>query len=437
MNEYTRREEVRWTLIGAVALVLGMAPAVLLLVLAQGQLVPDPVAAKVAEDAGVRAASMRPCVSNAEKLVTEIDVFKSSAKAAHLSADAPVDPGPNVKVRPVIVKGKVVPPVKEKEPDAALAWSAAQPTQKLAKALGSCRVTLEGAVGARPDSVPAWEAIAKAAEVPVPSAEKNEQINAARALLKLFDKAPIAKVVAQAKDAETAAKAAAEAAQAKASTAVVREPIPEGLIPRRIAVGIGVGLSVITLLLSYLSVRIASIRRLTTLVPLREAAKVSQPGVHAAAVLRLAAQHNGGQPGMVIGAAMGGLVAAALQRADTDVFIVGVMGGCIFGLAVQWGFRLVSGAGSWRARATELSEVEKPAIPIVLVLSGVNPGLEGPFITFFNGLSPTDAALTVEKLAAQAEEKILAAADAGAAARQEQQQGMPPGMFPPGMMPPR
>jgi hypothetical protein len=437
VNEYTRREEVRWTLIGAVALVLGMAPAVLLLVLAQGRLIPDPAAARAAEEAAVRASSMRPCVSSAEKLVTEIDVFKSSAKAARLDAQEPVDQGPAVKVRPVYVKGKLVMPTKEKETDAALAWSAAQPAQKLAKTLVPCRVTLEGAIGPRPETVPAWEAVAKAVEVAAPSADKNEQINASRALLKLFDKAPIVTIVQQGKDAEAAMKKAAEAAQAKAATAVVREPIPEGLIPRRIAVGIGVGLSVITLLLSYLSVRISSLRRLTTLVPLREAAKVSQPGVHAAAVLRLAAQHNGGQPGMVIGAAMGGLIAALLQRADTDVFIVGVMGGCIFGLAVQWGFRIAVGASRWRERATELSEVEKPTIPIVLVLSGVNPGLEGPFITFFNGLSPTDAALTVEKLAAQAEEKILAAADAGAAARQEQQGMMPPGMMPPGMMPPR
>jgi hypothetical protein len=134
-------------------------------------------------------------------------------------------------------------------------------------------------------------------------------------------------------------------------------------------------------------------------------------------VLRLAAQHNGGTPGMVIGAAVGGLLAAAIVPADTDVFIVGVMSGCLLGLGIQWAIRMAQGASQWRVRASELADVEKPAIPIVLVLSGVNPGLEAPFITFFNGLSPGDAALTVEKLAAQAEEKILAAADAGATGR--------------------
>ena len=426
MNEYTRREEVRWTLIASLALVLGMAPAVFLLVTAQGAMVPDPgaqLAAKVASD---KAAQIHTCVVTADKLPTEIDVFKSAAKAAHLDANGGDTPSevtaPNhKKTLANLVKGKL--PPKEKEPDAALAWPAAQPSQKLAKALSPCRGAVDFAIP-RPETAATWDAIAKASEVMTPGNDKNEQIIAARALLKLLGEAPVDKVVQQVHDAEADLKKTAESTAARAQTAMILEPIPEGIIPRRIAVGVGVGLSVITLLLSYLSVRVASSRRLSTLVPLREAAKTSQPGVHAAALLRLAAQHNGGQPGMVVGAAFGGLFAAALQRSDTDVFIVGVMGGCLLGLVLQWVFRIAMGASRWRIRATELAEVEKPAIPIVLVLSGVNPGLEGPFITFFNGLSPPDAAQTVEKLAAQAEEKILAAADAGAAARQ--QQGMPP-----------
>ncbi len=423
MNEYTRREEVRWTLIASLALVLGMAPAVFFLVTAQGTLVPDPgaqLAAKVASD---KLQQAHTCVVTADKLPTEIDVFKSAAKAAHLDADAPAQvTAPNRrKTFGNLVRGKL--PPKEKETDAALAWPPAQLSQKLAKALTPCRATVDFTV-ARPETAPTWDAIVKAGEVMTPGNDKNEQITAARALLKLLGEAPVDKVVQQVHDAEAEQKKTSEAATSRAQVAMIREPIPEGIIPRRIAVGIGVGLSVITLLLSYLSVRVASGRRLSTLVPLREAVKMSQPGVHAAAVLRLAAQNNGGQPGMVIGAAFGGLLAAALQQADTDVFIVGVMGGCLLGLLLQWVYRLVIGASHWRIRATELAEVEKPAIPIVLVLSGVNPGLEGPFITFFNGLSPPDAAQTVEKLAAQAEEKILAAADAGAAARQ--QQGMAP-----------
>ena len=49
------------------------------------------------------------------------------------------------------------------------------------------------------------------------------------------------------------------------------------------------------------------------------------------------------------------VAAPRVSAAAADKLIVGVMGGCIFGLAVQWAFRLVAGANSWRARATEAS----------------------------------------------------------------------------------
>jgi hypothetical protein len=435
VNEYTRREEVRWTLIASLALVLCMAPAVFLLVTAQGRLLPDAEAKKKAQEAGDRVGQIHTCFTTADKLFTEVDVFKASAKAAHL--DAVDDPATQPLRRKPPVRGKPAP--KDKEPDGSMAWPAAQSSLKQAKLLAaapapapgtaspSCRQMIEAVVGARPDATPGWEAINKAAEKPASVTDSKEQIEASRLMLKLLGDAPISKVRDHARDAEAEQKKLADQLQAAADKAVIREPIPEGVIPRRIAVGIGVGLSVITLLLSYLSVRVASVKRLATLIPLREAAKTSQPGLHAAAVLRLAAQHNGGLPGMVIGAAIGGIAAALIMPADTDVFIVGVMAGCIIGLALQWVYRAVLGASRWRARAGELADVEKPAIPIVLVLSGVNPGLEGPFISFFSALSQDDAALTVEKLAAQAEEKILAAADAGAAAaaRQQPQSVMP------------
>jgi len=410
VNEYTRREEVRWTLIASLALVLCMAPAVFLLVTAQGKLIPDAAAQSASKVAEERVTLTHACVTAAEKLVSEIDVFKSSAKAARLDATEEPDAGAPKRKPPV--RGK---PPKEKEPDVALAWPNAQTSIKQAKQLAPCRLTVEATLGTKAELSPTWDVIAKAAEVT--ANDKNEQLAGVRTLLKLLGEAPVDKVLKAAQDTEAEHRKQADQAKAVAVTAMVREPIPEGIIPRRIAVGIGVGLSVITLLLSYLSVRVASVRRLTTLVPLREAAKTAQPGLHAAAVLRLAAQHNGGTPGMVIGAALGGLLAAAIVPADTDVFIVGVMSGCILGLGIQWAIRLAQGASQWRVRANELADVEKPAIPIVLVLSGVNHGLEAPFITFFNGLSPADAALTVEKLAAQAEEKILAAADAGATGR--------------------
>lgn len=414
MNEYTRREEVRWTLVASLALVLCVGPAVFLLVTVQGKLVPDPAARAIAHTASERAAALRPCVVAAERLYTEIDVLKTSAKAAHLDAEEPPPAPPH---RKTPTRGKPAP--KEKEPDAAMAWPAAQSSLKQAKQLAPCRASIEAAGPPAPELAPAWDAIVKSADLSTTATDKNEQITVARALLKLLADEPVDKVREAARRAEADQKKAAEALQATADKATIREPIPEGILPRRVAVGVGVGLSVITLLLSYLSVRAASVRRLTILVPLREASKSQKPGLHAAAVLRLASQHNGGLPGMVVGAALFGVIAAALIPADTDVFILGVMGGCILGLALQWVYRLATGASSWRERVGELAEVEKPTIPLVLVLSSVNPGHEGNFITFFNGLSVEEAGATVEKLAAQAEEKILAAADAGAAARQQ------------------
>ncbi len=428
MNEYTRREEVRWTLVASLLMVMCIAPAVILLVTAKGRLVPDPAARKLADDAGKLVAPAHGCVVAAEKLQTELEVFRASAKTAHLDTNEDDTAGVK-KPKKQSIAGRLNRKLaeKEKEPDVTLAWTSAQPSQKAAKQLAACRVTVEAATGGpRPDATPAWDAIVKAAAVQPAADDKKEELGATRTLLKLFDGIAVDKIVGATQDAEAATTAQVNDLSAKADKAQVREALPEGLIPRRLAVGIGVGLSVIALLLSYLSVRVSSNRRLMTLIPLREAAKTTQPGLHAAALLRLAAHPNGGLPGAVIGGALGGLIAAAVSASDTDVFIGGVMTGFLFGLGVQFLYRVIVGATRWRVRAAELADIEKPAIPIVLVLSGVNPGLEGPFIKFFTGLSEPDAASTVEKLAAQAEERILAAADAGAAARQ--QAAPPPGM---------
>jgi hypothetical protein len=427
VNEYTRREEVRWTLIASLLMVLCIAPAVILLVTAKGALVADPQARKLADEAGERIKPAHACVVAAEKLQTEIDVFKASAKTAHVDADDADAGAPKVPKKQSI-SGRIGRKLaeKEKEPDVALAWNAAQPSQKAAKVLVGCRTAVEAAAGQRTEAAPAWDLIAGAAAIPPPNDDKLAELNAAKSMLKILGDLPAGTIVQHTQDAEAAAQKLAADLSAKADTAQVRAPLPEFLLPRRLAVGIGVGLSVVALLLSYLSVRMVSNRRLATLVPLREASKTSQPGLHAAAVLRLAAQPNGGLPGAVIGGAMGGLIAAGLAPVDTDVFIGGVMTGFLMGLGIQFLYRMLVGASRWRVRAQELAEIEKPAIPIVLVLSGVNPGLEAAFVQHFNGLSPADAAGAVEKLASQAEERILAAADAGAAAR---------GAMPPGGMP--
>jgi hypothetical protein len=408
VNEYTRSEEVRSTLIASVILILCVAVAVLRLVTAQGQMIPDPQAKDASKIADGKSTQAQGCTVHAEKLVTEIDVFKSSVKAARVSVDE-ADSGPPPP------KWKPKPKTKDK-PDIDLAWATAQPTYKQVKALAQCRDLIEATGGVKPAATPAWGAIVEAAGLTPPGEDKTQQVEAVKKLHSLLGDAPVEKVHDATKEVAASLKAASEKAKETADRAMVREPLPEGVFPRRIAVGAGVILCVIALLVSYMSVRVASVRRLATLVPLRDAAKAGQHGLHAAAILKLAGQHNGGEPGMVMGAGFGGLLAAVIQPADADLFVAGVMGGLLIGLGIQWGYRILTGASKWRRRSTELADIEKPGIPIVLALSSVNTGLESQFLSFFNELPPADAAATVEKLASQAEERILAAADAGAVA---------------------
>ncbi|WP_437691700.1 hypothetical protein [Sorangium sp. So ce176] len=425
MNEYTRREEVRATFIASAILVLCIAAAVLQLVTVEGRLIPDPGARRQAEESEARIAPARACALAGEKLIAEIEVFKKLADAARMSD--PEKPGagagggaPTTTTRTRALRNP--PPPKPNEPDKQLAWASAQPVYKQAKILAGCREATDALLGARVSAIPAWDAIARAAAITPPGAAETEQFEAAKQLLSLLGDIPADKVAQATKDAEAAYKATAERDRERALTAMVREPLPQGVFSRRVAVSVGVGLTVCALLISYLGVRAASMRRLATLLPLRDAVRSGRPGMQAAEILKTAAAHNSGEPGIVIGAAIGGLSAALLAPKDADLFVAGVMTGLLIGLGAQWAFRLAIGASRWRARATELADVEKPAIPIVLVLSGVKPGLEPEFIQFLRSLPPTDAAAAVEKLASQAEERILAAADAGAALHQ----GKPP-----------
>ncbi|MGK3995730.1 hypothetical protein [Sorangium sp. So ce1024] len=422
MNEYTRREEVRATFIASAILVLCIAAAVLRLVTVEGRLIPDPSARRLAEESEARLAPARACALAGEKLIAEIEVFKKLADAARMSdpekPGAPggkPDPRASATPTPRTRALRTPPPPPPKEPDKQLAWASAQPLYKQAKILAGCRDATDAILGARVSAIPAWDAIAKAAAITPPGAGEAEQFEAAKQLLSLLGSIPADKVAQATKDAEAAYKATAERDRDRANTAMVREPLPQGVFSRRVAVSVGVGLTVCALLISYLGVRAASMRRLATLLPLRDAVRSGRPGMQAAEILKTAAAHNSGEPGIVIGAALGGLSAALLAPKDADLFVAGVMAGLLIGLGAQWAFRLALGASRWRARATELADVEKPAIPIVLVLSGVKPGLEPEFIQFLRSLPPADAAAAVEKLASQAEERILAAADAGAA----------------------
>lgn len=404
MNEYTRREEVRWTFVASTILVLCIAVAVIRLVTVQGKLVPDVAAQQLAQQTADKAAAMKTCAEQADKLKTEVGLFNEAVKTAKIQQE-PDKPKPGAKKKPTAKD-------KEKEQLLDLAWGTAVSSYKLSGKVTLCRQPTESATAAKPTSAPGWDAVQKAAAVANPGEDPKAQAEAVRALQAIFADAQIDKVAAHVQEAEAALKDLAEKQAATAATAMVREPLPKGVLSRQAAVGIGVGLCVLTLLLSYVSVAIASSRRASTLIPLRDAARQGKAGLQAAAILRIAAAHNGGEPGLVIGAAVGGLLTALLGPADADLFVAGVMGGLLFGIGVQWALRLAIGPARWRGRATELAEIEKPTTPIVLVLSTVNPGLEPQFLQFFKGLSTEDAALTVEKLATQAEEKILAQADA-------------------------
>ena len=407
MNEYTRREEVRWTLIAAAVLVFCIGAGIVLLMTVQGAMVPEPGARAAAVAAEARAVQAQMCVTQTEKLEKEIDLFKEATKAARLNAQEP-DAGPLRRLP------RLKP--KEKVPDVELAWTSAQPPYQQSKMVltAMCKDVVEAVVSPRAEATPGWDAIAAAAAITPPAeGDKQAQGDATRKLLSLLGAAPITNVVAMAKDATATLKVDAAAAGKRAEIAMVREQLPKGLLPREVAILVGVGLCLTTMLLSYLSLRVASGRRAALLMPPRQ----GQPaGIQAATILKLAAQHNGGEPGIVIGAAAGGLAAAVLRPLDADLFAIGVMAGLLFGFGSQWALRFAMGASMWRRRATELGDIEKSQIPIVLVLSGVNQGLESQFLSFFASLAPGEAVAAVEKLAYQAEEKILLAAEAGAAA---------------------
>lgn len=412
MNEYTRRSELHWTLGAAVALVVSLGVAIALLVTAETALVPDPAARQAALAADARLAPMAACVRAAGKLVTEVDVFKSAAKAARLQVADAASSTPKPRRR-----GRAAP---EKAPDIELAWSSAAPSHKQARALAACRATVEAGAGADRGEAEAWRAVLAASAVETPKDDdKPAQLAAAQRLLAALGEAPLEQLAAATKGREASLRAAAEAARKHADTATVHAPRPGSVLSRELAIALGVGLSLVALVMSFVSMHAASKRRRAALAPLREIAQTRQRGLHAAAILKLAAKPNSGEPGMVLGAALGGLIAALIRPLTPDLFVAGVMTGLPLGLGVQWATRLLGDQSHWRTRVKELSDIEKPTIPTVLVVSGVNPGLEAEFLRFFDALSLEEQAATVEKLAAQAEAKILSLA--------EQRPALPPG----------
>ncbi|AKT39445.1 hypothetical protein [Chondromyces crocatus] len=409
MNEYTRREEVRATFIASAILVLCIALAVFRLVRVEGRLVPDPNAQRQAQESEARLGTATRCAAAATQVTDAVKYFGKLAEQMKFGAPpAPEEPRPR---RGALPRPPAPPPLAP--------WSGpADQLHKQSKIINGCREHILAGLGEpRPELDATWKTFAavEALTPPPPNDRATEDKSARRlhdVVKGLFQADALQPLVKATAEVETRTRSDMERDKARAATAMVREPLPEGLFSRRTAVSLGVGLTVIALLVSYLSVRVASMRRLGTLVPLRDAARTGTPGAQTAMILKAAAAHNGGEPGLVIGSAVGGLLAALLKPADADLFVVGVMAGLLLGLAIQWAIRIAIGARKWRDRAAELAEIEKPAIPIVLVMSGVNPGLEAEFIQYLRSLSPADAAGAVEKLAAQAEERILASAEA-------------------------
>jgi hypothetical protein len=405
VNEYTRREEVRWTLTTAAVLLLAVAIAVVVLATARGAVIPDPEARARADRLSAQAKDAAGCSTAALKLQEEIGIFKNLAKASRVEGEG-----------------------KGAEEAAPLAWSTASPAYAQVTQLAACRAMVEDAVGARPAASSGWASVVKAAAIKAPRAgDKEAERTAARSLLVTLQDAPVEAVQRQVADAAKDLSARAAEADTTASSAMVRAALPKGVLGRQIAVVIGVVLCLAALLVSFFSVRAASVRRAAMLIPLRSGPGGAHRGLQAATILRLAGEANGGEPGVVLGAALGGLLAAITARIDADWFVIGTMGGFVVGLGFQLLLSVVHGQTRWRERASELAELEKPAIPIVLVLGGVRQGLEASFLDFLNGLPPSESAATIERLAAREEEQILMQAEAQAfrPGMPQQQQGAP------------
>jgi hypothetical protein len=416
LNEYTRREEIRWTLVTVFVLVPAVAVAIVRLVLAEGPMVTDPkaIAAEGRAAAAKNDLSRVRCVKAANMLAEDFPVFATRAEQAEKTAKEAAEKAAQ---RPF---GR--PPEPVEKVDYEIPWTLAAPLLKHAKALhqGRCRQLVEAAAGASKEADDAWVAVRDLAKTEDPGKDGKAQQAIARKLLTLLSKAPLKELAAHTELGESALGAALEAATKAKANALVRAPLPQGLFPRGTAIGVGVAVALAALIVSYVSVRSASVRRGKALIALRRFANTPEAGLQAAAIVRLAAHHNGGEPGMVIGAALGGLLAAIASPTDNpnvfvaDLFVAGSMGGLLIGLAVQWMSRTISGVSRWRERTKELGDIEKPTIPVALILGGVTTGLEKQFLRYFEALPVADAAMVVQKLAAQAEEQIIAAAEAAA-----------------------
>ncbi|MBL9023601.1 MAG: hypothetical protein JNL21_15505 [Myxococcales bacterium] len=409
MNEYTRREEVRWILVSAVVLVVCVAGALGLLLSAKPSVVPDEEARAEAKALRARADAVARCPESAKDLRKELGLFREfSDTSGVLKEPEPDEPPP---------QNPRAPRPKPKPPEiAAPAWPGAKPTHERARAMLGCAEPATAVVPPEAKASTAWKGVEKAADVKAPGndAAPSAQRTSAREVLTALESVDLGALEAHVTEASREAEAAAKLAEERAKGAVVEQPLPRGLLGREVAVAAGVLLSLLALLVSFFSLRATSLRRSRSLAPYRKATRPPERGLQAATILRLAAEPSGGEPGLVIGAGIGGVIAGLVGRTDPDWYVAGVTAGLLAGLLIQIVLRSAGQPKHFRERALALADIEKPAVPIVLVLSTVHPGAEEEFLSFFLKLSPSEAANAVEKLANQAEEQILAAADAQA-----------------------
>jgi hypothetical protein len=413
VNEYTRRAETSWTLASAITLVTSVGASLALLLTAKGPLVTDPSAVANAAKAAEVARSVAACEGPSKRLADELGVLKNIADAAALEDEAEPEPAPK--------RGASKPKPKPK-PALELAWPGVKPTHELARTLQACREPVAALVQPPAEGERAWDRIVEIAALEPPT-QAAAQVETAKRVVALARELPATLVAEQIAQASALAASRAGELERVASTAKVQSPLPKGLFGREAAVAAGVIFSLVALLISFFSLRATSVRRMNALLGLRarpgepppSPGAPSRAGLQAATILRLSGESNGGEPGLVLGAASGGLLAAALLRLDADFYVAGVLGGLVVGLLLQLVYRRLARTGDFRARALALAEIEKPTVSIVLVLGTIQHGLEEDFLEFFMALAPVEAAHTVERLAHQAEERILAAADAQAA----------------------
>lgn len=383
----------------AVALVGSVSASLGLLMTAEGPLRPSRETTAAAAVAEAQVKNLSECIEAAGGLESEIRVFRDLVQSSGLFVAEPE--GPNKGTRP-------------RSTAADKAWPLAKPTYDKATRLFACKEDATTVAIPNDAAKQGWSTLDAVKGVKAPDGSLESQLAAAKQVYDAVEKAQVRPVVDHLEFSQkTAMQSAAELRKA-VETSVVRDSLPQGLLGREAAMFSGVLLSVVALLLSFFSLRARSVRRQTALAPYRKASKAPERGIQAVTMIRLAAEPNGGEPGIVLGAAALGLLAAIVGRQDADWYVVGVMGGVLIGLTAQLLVRRSVGLSRFHTNCMALTELEKPAVPMVLVLGEVKPGHEEEFLGFFLKLSPAEAAVAVEKIAAQAEDQILAAADAAA-----------------------